>query len=92
MADRRAQGKGACDQSEGGHCAPVCVVSARFFRPGKNELSLKCEIRRYGRRLAQALPDEQQRHDVEKLSEALEELAEEVERVERRLALIERAA
>ena len=55
-------------------------------------MSLKCEIRRYGLRLAQALPDEQQQRDMEKLSQALEELAEEVERVERRIALLERAA
>lgn len=58
----------------------------------KNEVSLKCDIHRYGRRLAKAFLDEQQQQDVERLSHALEQLAEEVERVERRLAAMERAA
>ena len=53
-------------------------------------LSLKCEINRYGRRLANAFADKQQQDDMEKFFQAIEQLAEEVERVERRLAVVER--
>lgn len=54
-------------------------------------MSLKCEINRYGRRLAGAFADKQQQADMEKFFQAIEQLAEEVERVERRLTLMERA-
>ena len=54
-------------------------------------MSLKCEINRYGRRLADALADRQQQSDMERFFQAIEQLAEEVERVERRLAVVERA-
>lgn len=64
------------------------VLSPRDFAE-RHDLSLKCEIRRYGQRLAKALPGEQQQLDMEKFCQALEQLAEEVERVERRLAAIE---
>jgi hypothetical protein len=53
-------------------------------------VSLKCEINRYGRRLAKAFADKQQQDDLEKFVRAIEQLAEEVERNELRLALVER--
>jgi predicted hydrocarbon binding protein len=52
---------------------------------------LKCEINRYGRRLAKAFADKQQQDDLEKFVRAVEQLAEEVERNELRIALMERA-
>ena len=58
--------------------------------PKRVDVSLKCEINRYGRRLANALTDKQQQDDMEKFFQAIEQLAEEVERVERRLAVMER--
>lgn len=60
--------------------------------PERVDVSLKCEINRYGRRLANALADKQQQADMEKFFQAIEQLAEEVERNEHRLALIEKAA
>ena len=54
-------------------------------------MSLKCEINRYGRRLAKAFADQQQQDDMEKFYQAVEQLAEEVERNEHRLALVEQA-
>ena len=54
-------------------------------------MSLKCEINRYGRRLAAAFADKQQQSDMEKFFQAIEQLAEEVERVEQRLAVMEHA-
>lgn len=54
-------------------------------------MSLKCEINRYGRRLAKAFTDQQQQDDMEKFYQAVEQLAEEVERNEHRLALVEQA-
>ena len=53
-------------------------------------MSLKCEINRYGRRLVKAFADKQQQDDLEKFVRAIEQLAEEVERNELRLALVER--
>ncbi|HXS05367.1 MAG TPA: hypothetical protein VN723_01150 [Rhizomicrobium sp.] len=52
-------------------------------------MSLKCEINRYGRRLADAFANKQQQSDMEIFFQAIEQLAEEVERVERRLAVLE---
>ena len=57
----------------------------------RRHVSLKCEINRYGRRLANASANKQQQDDMEKFFQAIEQLAEEVERVERRLAMLERA-
>jgi len=54
-------------------------------------VSLKCEINRYGRRLAKAFANKQQQDDVERFYQAIEQLAEEVERSEHRLALVEQA-
>ena len=53
-------------------------------------MSLKCEINRYGRRLVKAFADKQHQDDIEKFVRAVEQLAEEVERNEFRLALMER--
>ena len=55
-------------------------------------MSLKCEINRYGRRLVKVFADKQQQDDMERFVRALEQLAEEVERNEFRLALIERTS
>jgi uncharacterized protein YukE len=59
--------------------------------PERFAVSLKCEINRYGRRLAKAFADQQQQDDMEKFYQAIEQLAEEVERNEHRLALAEQA-
>jgi ubiquinone biosynthesis protein UbiJ len=65
------------------------LLPREFFSGRDSKLSLKCEISRYGRRLANAFADRQRQADMEKFVQAVEQLAEEVERVERRLALME---
>ena len=68
---------------------PSWCLRANFA--GRFAVSLKCEINRYGRRLAKAFADKQQQEDMERFYQAVEQLAEEVERNEHRLAQVERA-
>lgn len=52
-------------------------------------MGAKSDIERYGRRVRDALPTEEQQHDMRRFVEALTKLASEVEDLESRLRRVE---